>query len=97
MKQSYPTIFNDKSFVWDTCDHAIQRKLHFPDSDSYASNSFNLIQVNIWGPCANLSMHGHRYFFTIVNDHTRYVWVFLMKTKAETQSLLKMFTTQVEK
>nr|KYP72108.1 Retrovirus-related Pol polyprotein from transposon TNT 1-94 [Cajanus cajan] len=42
-------------------------------------------------------MQGHKYFLTIVDDFTRFVWVFLMCSKAETQSTLKNFILHVER
>ena len=36
-------------------------------------------------------------FFTIVDDHARFVWVFLLHSKAETQSHLKNFVSTVER
>ena len=32
---------------------------------------------------------GHKYFLTIFNDCTRSTWVYLMKFKSETRSLLQ--------
>lgn len=75
MKQFYFVIFNDKSFVHDTCYCAKQKKLPFP-SDSYASHPshpLDLIHVDVWGPCASSSINGHRYFLSIVYYHTRHV------------------------
>nr|KYP62840.1 Retrovirus-related Pol polyprotein from transposon TNT 1-94 [Cajanus cajan] len=84
LKQSYPSITVDKQFVCETCHLAKQKKISFPHSDSHSLTTFALVHVDIWGPCAITSMHGHRYFLTIVDDHTRFVWVFLMRFKAET-------------
>ena len=35
------------------------------------------------------------YFLTIVDNYTRFTWIFLMKFKSETQGLLKLFITFV--
>lgn len=43
------------------------------------------------------SLHGHKYFLTIVDDHTRYVWVFPMVSKAKTQPQMKPFVVFVER
>ena len=57
-----------------------------PSSDSHSSSPFCLIHVDIWGPCHITSLNGHKY--TIMDGHSRLVWIFLMKSKVETQSLL---------
>ncbi|XP_019436494.1 PREDICTED: uncharacterized protein LOC109342873 [Lupinus angustifolius] len=35
------------------------------------------------GPFCVPSTHGHKYFLTIVDDHTRFTWLLFMRTKAE--------------
>ena len=74
-----------------------RKRLSFSDSDSYASCAFALVHIDIWGPCNVTSMNGYKYFLTIVDDHTRFVWVFLLHSKAETQSHLKNFVNFVER
>ena len=41
-------------------------------------------------------MHGHRYFLTIVDYHSRFTWIFLMHTKAEARKNIIDFTAYVE-
>jgi len=48
-------------------------------------------------PCSNTSIHYHKYFFTIVDDHTRLLWIFLMSSIVEIQSLLQGFVNSVER
>nr|KYP76442.1 Retrovirus-related Pol polyprotein from transposon TNT 1-94 [Cajanus cajan] len=52
--------------------------------------------MDIWGPCSTTSLNGHRYFLTIVDDNTRYTWVFLMVSKAETRSHITNFIAEIE-
>ena len=42
------------------------------------------------------SIDGHRYFFTIVDDKSRYTWLFPMKSKYDTRSLIQNFFTMIE-
>ena len=56
----------------------------------------DLIHVDIWIPMSFPSASGHRYFLTIVDDHTRFTWIFFMKSKSETATLLKQFIILVE-
>ena len=94
---SISVLKSDKTFVCDTCHRAKQRKLPFPNNDSYASSPFSLIHVDIWGPCATTALNGHKYFLTIVDDHTRFVWIFIMTSKVETQTHLQAFVSYVER
>ena len=56
-----------------------------------------MIHVDIWGPCATTTLNGHKYFLTIVDDHTRFVWIFIMASKFETQTHLQAFVSYVKR
>ena len=73
MKAYYPSLHNNnKNFVCNTCHYAKHKRSPFPSSISHAFSIFDLIHIDIWGPCSKISMHGHRYFLTIVDDHSRF-------------------------
>lgn len=93
---SFPFISCTQDHNCDTCHLAKQKKLSFSHSESVSNKAFELIHVDIWGPSPVTSMHGHRYFLTIVDDFTRFTWIFLMKTKAEVQTLLPQFCKMIE-
>ena len=57
--------------------------------------SFELIHCDIWGRYRHPSLCGAYYFLTIVDDFTRFTWIFLMQHKSEAQSLLKRFFSYV--
>jgi len=61
-----------------------------------ASNSLDLLYINLWGPCFVTSMHGHRLFFIIIDDHTRYTCVFLMNNESKTRIIITNFITFIE-
>ena len=88
LKQFYVVFTSDKQFICETCHHSKQKRLSFPNSDSHSSCAFALIHIDIWGPCNVTSLNGYQYFLTIVYDYSRFVWVFLMNSKAKTQSPL---------
>jgi len=45
---------------------------------------------------AQTSVHGHKYFLTIVDDFSRFLWVILLKTKAEVSMHVKNFIQLIE-
>jgi len=83
MKRPYPFISSKNDFVCNTCHLAKQRKLSFANSKSRTTYRFDLIDVDIWGSCSSISMNGNKYFLTIVDDHTRFTWLFLLKNKSK--------------
>jgi hypothetical protein len=63
----------------------------FPSSSISTSKCFSLIHCNIWGRYKTPSIFGAFYFLIIVDDFSRFTWVFLMRNKSETQTLLRQF------
>ncbi|XP_058751321.1 uncharacterized protein LOC131624360 [Vicia villosa] len=55
----------------DTFFSAKQKRLPFYNSDTSTLHCFDLIHMDIWGPISNPSINGHKYFLTIVDDHSR--------------------------
>ena len=52
--------------------------------------------MDIWGLVSTTSIYGHHYFLTVVDNKSHFMWVFPMKTKAETRLLIQNFCTFVE-
>ena len=80
------------------CPIAKQKRLPFPSFNHLSNNAFDLIHCDVWGPFANSTHNGFRYFLTIVDDASKSTWVYLMKSKSDTRPLLisfyKMISTQ---
>ncbi|GJU18889.1 ribonuclease H-like domain-containing protein [Tanacetum coccineum] len=55
----------------------------FPLSDHTSSKLDDLVHLDLWGPYKVTSSEGFRYFLTIVDDYTRAVLVYLIKSKDE--------------
>lgn len=75
----------------DVCALAKQTRLSFPTSLISTVKPFELIHCDIWGPYKVNSLSGAKYFLTIVDDYSRFSWVFFMQHKSETQQLLLNF------
>jgi len=78
------------------CPLAKQSKLSFPLSTHLSKSVFELVHCNIWGPYRIPTHNGMRYFVTIVDDFSRYTWVFIMTSKSDTIVVLMNFFTQVK-
>lgn len=62
---------------------AKQKQLPFVSMNLLQKDCFTLIHCDIWGPYHILSYQGFRYFATIVDDYSRYTWVYMLKNKSE--------------
>jgi len=78
------------------CALAKQSRLPFSTSSISSDKPFELIHCDIWGPFKVPSLSGAKYFLTIVDDFSRFTWVFLMHHKSETKKFLTNFFSYVK-
>ena len=48
------------------------------------------------GPIAKVSIHGRRYFLTIVDDHSKFLWTILLKNKSDVPSHIQNFIQLIQ-
>ena len=84
-------VSESQNKVCDTCQRAKQTRETFPLSNNQASNTFDLIHCDLWGPYRTPSSCGASYFLTIVDDCSRVIWVFLLVDKKEVSRALTNF------
>ena len=61
------------------------------------SSPLDVIHSDVWGPIKHASMLGSRFYVTFVDDHTRKVWVYFMKSTGEVFENFTHFKIVVEK
>lgn len=83
-------LFN-KIDLCDICHFSKQKRLPFPVINNTSSKYFDLVHVDIWGPYYTLSIDGHNYCFTLVDDFSHFTWIILMKHKIETKKHISTF------
>ncbi|CAI7890520.1 unnamed protein product [Closterium sp. NIES-54] len=66
-----------------TCLETKFMKFPFSSDTGPAKAPLALVHMDVVGPTRPPSLSGSRYFLTIVDDHTRAVWVYPLKTKGE--------------
>jgi hypothetical protein len=93
--QNLPTINKTTPFC-NVCPLAKQKRVSFPNAGHICKTNFELIHCDIWGPYFVPTIDGHKYFLTIVDDHSRSTWVYLMHSKSDTRPLLFSFFNMVE-
>ncbi|CAI7891605.1 unnamed protein product [Closterium sp. NIES-53] len=66
-----------------TCLETKFTKFPFSSGTGPAKAPLALVHMDVVGPTRAPSLSGSRYFLTIVDEHTRAVWVYPLKTKGE--------------
>lgn len=64
-----------------------QARTSFPREARYrAKKPLELIHTDICGPITPMSLGGHRYFRTFIDDYSRITWVYFLKEKSEVRA-----------
>ncbi|KAK1399686.1 hypothetical protein POM88_009549 [Heracleum sosnowskyi] len=73
----------------DSCQKAKQRKSSFKSkSESSVVEPYHLLHVDLFGPVNVMSMGRKKYALVIVDEYTRYTWVYFLSKKDETAQIL---------
>ncbi|KAL8115181.1 hypothetical protein AgCh_021856 [Apium graveolens] len=82
----------------DSCQKAKQRKSSFKSkTDSSILEPYHLIHIDLFGPVNVMSIAKKKYALVIVDEFTRYTWVYFLHTKSETASILIDHVKQLDK
>lgn len=78
-------------FFCDVCPLAKQHMISLPIGNIKFVTVFDKTHLDIWGPYEVVSLTGHSYFLTIVDDFSRCIRIYLMKHKSEVPNIIKYF------
>jgi hypothetical protein len=59
------------------------------------SKAFELLHIDLFGPTTDTSIGGNKYGFVIVDDLTRYTWVFFLVDKSDVFTTFKTFIKRI--
>ncbi|KAL8112462.1 hypothetical protein AgCh_019968 [Apium graveolens] len=89
---------NPQSEVCNGCLMSKQAKKPFPGQVIYsAKEALEIIHGDLCGPITPPTVTGNRYFLLCVDDYTRVMWVYFLKSKDEAFEAFKRFRAKVEK
>ena len=79
-----PKLNFDKDKICDACQFRKQVRNSFQSKNLvFTSRPFELLHVDLFGPMDVLSMGGKSYGFVIVDDYSRFTWVYFLAHKDE--------------
>ena len=90
------------SFAKDrACSACIEGKLHEkahpPSTIIYSKRPLELLHMDLFGPPSFDSLGGRKYCLVIVDDYSRYTWVYFFKRKSETQQTVIDFANEAQR
>ena len=79
------TKMNKQASLCESCIQGKQTKNSFKSSAPIIrTRPFKLLHVNLFGPTKTLSLSGCRFSLVIVDDLSRFTWVYFLSHKSET-------------
>jgi hypothetical protein len=70
-------------------------QLPFPVSNKNVKSPFELVHADLWGPAPVLSYTGFRFYLVLVDEFTKFTWVYLLKHKSDTFKIFTQFQAMV--
>jgi transposase InsO family protein len=55
-----------------------------------------ILHMDLFGPVPYISIGGNKYGLIIVDDYSRFTWVFFLQDKSKTQEVLKKFLRRAQ-
>ncbi|XP_071687657.1 uncharacterized protein [Rutidosis leptorrhynchoides] len=75
---------------------AKQTRLPFPLSEQKTTSLGEIIHLDLWGPFKIQSKEGFKYFLTIVDDYSRAIWIYMLKSKEDVHDNVFSFVQLLE-
>jgi hypothetical protein len=92
-----PDLRYDQDHLCDACAKCKTTKSSHKSKPFPNTNApLELLHVDLCGPMRVQSKQGKKYVLVIVDDYSRYTWVFFLASKAETSQVLIDFIKNVQ-
>jgi transposase InsO family protein len=83
--------------ICSTCQVEKQVGVHHPHKNIMTTERpLELLHMDLFGLIAYISIGGSKYCLVIVDDYSRFTWVFFLQEKSQTQETLKRFLRRAQ-
>jgi transposase InsO family protein len=87
----------EKDRICSTCQAGKQVGAHHPHKNIMTTDRLlELLHMDLFGPIAYISIGENKYCLVIVDDYSRFTWVFFLQEKSQAQETLKRFLRRAQ-
>jgi transposase InsO family protein len=87
----------EKDRTYSACQAGNQVGVHHPHKNIMTTKrTLELLHMDLFGPVAYISIGGSKYCLVIVDDNSRFTWVFFLQEKSQTHETLKRFLRRAQ-
>jgi hypothetical protein len=91
------SVHFEKDRICSACQAGKQVGVHHPHKNIMTTDSpLELLHMDLFGLIAYISIDGSKYCLVIVDDYSRFTWVFFLQEKSQTQETLKRFLRKAQ-
>ncbi|GJR02848.1 retrovirus-related pol polyprotein from transposon TNT 1-94 [Tanacetum coccineum] len=91
-----PKFKYGKDHLCSACERGKSKKASHPPKVVPSTHSkLELLHMDLYGPMRVASINEQRYILVIVDDYSRFTWVYFLRTKDETPEIIKNFIARV--
>nr|GEX82529.1 reverse transcriptase domain-containing protein [Tanacetum cinerariifolium] len=95
--QGLPKMKFEKDHLCSVCEQRKIHRKHHNSKTAFASNKpLYLLYMDLCGPMRVESINGKRYVLVVVDDYSRYTWVFFLHSKDETSDVIISFIKKTQ-
>nr|GEV18696.1 putative ribonuclease H-like domain-containing protein [Tanacetum cinerariifolium] len=95
--QDLPKMKFEKDHLCSACEQGKIHQKHHKSKTAFASNKpLYLLHMDLCGPIHIQSLNGKRYVLVVVNDYSRYTWVFFLHSKDEASDVIISFIKKTQ-
>ncbi|GJQ92960.1 retrovirus-related pol polyprotein from transposon TNT 1-94 [Tanacetum coccineum] len=92
-----PKFKYEKDHLCSACERGKSKKASHPLKLIPSDHSkLELLHMDLCGPMRVASINGKKYILVIVDDYSRYTWVYFLHSKDETLEIIKKFIAQAQ-
>nr|GEV72497.1 retrovirus-related Pol polyprotein from transposon TNT 1-94 [Tanacetum cinerariifolium] len=95
--QGLPKMKFEKDHLCSACEQGKIHRKHHKSKMAFASNQpLYLLHMDLCGPMRVESINGKRYVLVVVDDYSRYTWVFFLHSKDEASEVIISFIKKTQ-
>ncbi|GJX57059.1 integrase, catalytic region, zinc finger, CCHC-type containing protein [Tanacetum coccineum] len=92
-----PKFKYSKDHLCSACERGKSKKSSHPPKLVPSTHSkLELLHMDLYGPMRVATINEKKYILVIVDDYSRFTWVYFLHTKDETSEIIKKFIAQVQ-
>jgi hypothetical protein len=89
-------FFCQRSYLQGLCSRKMHDSPHSSKTIISSNGILELLHVDLFDPSSHASLCGQKYCLVIVDDYSKYTWVYFFEYKSETQQTIIDFAKEVE-